>query len=85
MMSLFGEPWRTTEDSVNFSDISLSCPGGGRIELNIDEKTLLDFGYSQGCGREAFFGQASFRGQMCILRIVRGFRNKDAPFILLFL
>ena len=44
MMSLFGEPWRTTEDSVNFSDISLSCPGG-------DEKTLLDFGYSQGFGQ----------------------------------
>ncbi|XP_063725906.1 sex-regulated protein janus-A-like [Symsagittifera roscoffensis] len=51
-----------TEQSVNSSEISLSCPGGGRIERNNYEKTLFVFGYSQG------FGQADHSKTVSILK-----------------
>ena len=31
--------------------LSYDCVGGGRIEHNVTEKTILVFGYSQGFGK----------------------------------
>ena len=54
--------FETTEYSANLSDISLSCPGGGKIERNNNETTLFVFGYSQG------FGQADHSKTVFILK-----------------
>ena len=39
------------QDASLQGSFKLSCPGGGRVEVNEAAKTLVFYGYSQGFGR----------------------------------
>ena len=48
---MIGDIVNEMEPLLRRMKLSYDCVGGGRIEHNVTEKTILVFGYSQGFGK----------------------------------